>query len=48
MLMNSDGERTSFLFSIPITDADGLPEYRTPDIDELLFDRLGVIYEALY
>ena len=24
------------------------PEYRTPDIDELLFDRLGVIYEALY
>lgn len=48
MLMNSDGEKTSFLFSIPIVNADDFPEYRTPDIDELLFDRLGVIYEALY
>ena len=46
--MNSDGEKTSFLFSIPIVNADNFPEYRTPDIDELLFDRLGVIYEALY
>jgi len=48
MLMCSDGGKTSFLFSLPIKNTAGLPEYRVPDIDELLFDRLGVIYEALY
>ena len=48
MLMYSDGGKTSFLFSLPVSDALNAPEYGTPDIDELLFDRLGAVYEALY
>jgi len=48
LLMCSDGGKTSFLFSLPASGALNAPEYRTPDIDELLFDRLGAVYEALY
>lgn len=48
MLMRSDGGRTSFVFSLPAYNAHGLPEYEVPQADELLFDRLGAIYEALY
>lgn len=48
MLMCSGGGRTTFLFSLPANGTAGMPEYRTPDIDELLFDRLGAVYEALY
>ncbi len=48
MLMCSDNGKTSLLFSFPVSDAPNTPEYRTPETDELLFDRLGAVYEALY
>ncbi len=47
IMMNSDSNKTAVSFTVSKKTDSSLPEYKIPSVEDLLYDRLSIIYTAL-